>query len=167
MNSLRRRSCCKATAHCKKSRDPPLSSPTNVTASDKLIYSYIIWHANRWWLITMLTVIKGHLNNLSLIIQRIRHSRQPHNCSRVLQPVHTNGQYGGPLFGINHFEYLHCIFTYLLCVLICYVYLRQEGYVIVVCLSVCLSVSNFAQKLLHGFAWNFQGRLATGHWTND
>ena len=28
------------------------------------------------------------------------------------------------------------------------------------CLSVCLSVSNFAQKLPNGFAWNIQGRLA-------
>jgi len=36
-------------------------------------------------------------------------------------------------------------------------YLHQGGYVIVVvCLSVCLSVSNFAQKLLNRFAWNFQ-----------
>ena len=30
------------------------------------------------------------------------------------------------------------------------------------CLSVCLSVSNFAQKLQNGFAWKFQGRLAVG-----
>jgi len=30
-----------------------------------------------------------------------------------------------------------------------------------------LSVSNFAEKLLNGFAWNFQGRLAIGQWTND
>jgi len=29
-----------------------------------------------------------------------------------------------------------------------------------VCMSVCLSLSNFAQKLPNGFAWNFQGRLA-------
>jgi len=29
------------------------------------------------------------------------------------------------------------------------------------CLSVCLVVSNFAGKLPNGFAWNFQGRLAT------
>jgi len=43
-------------------------------------------------------------------------------------------------------------------------YLRQGGYVIVV---VCLSVSNFAQKVPNGFAWNFQGRLAMGQWTND
>jgi len=36
-------------------------------------------------------------------------------------------------------------------------YLHQGGYVIVVvCLSVCLSVSNFAQKLPNGFEWNFQ-----------
>jgi len=36
------------------------------------------------------------------------------------------------------------------------------------CLSVvCLSVSNFAQKLPNGFAWNFQGRPAPGQWTND
>jgi len=42
-------------------------------------------------------------------------------------------------------------------------YLSQAGYVIVVvCLSVCLSVSNFAQKLLNGFARNAQGRLAMG-----
>ena len=34
------------------------------------------------------------------------------------------------------------------------------------CLSVCLFVSNFVQKLVNGFAWNFQGRLAVGHWTN-
>jgi len=27
-------------------------------------------------------------------------------------------------------------------------------------LSVCLSVSNFAQKLSNGFAWTFQGKLA-------
>jgi len=31
---------------------------------------------------------------------------------------------------------------------------------------VCLSVSNFAQKLPNGFARNFPGRLAMGHWTN-
>jgi len=31
----------------------------------------------------------------------------------------------------------------------------------------CLSVSNFVQKLMKGFAWNFQGRLAMGPWTND
>ena len=30
-------------------------------------------------------------------------------------------------------------------------------YVFVCCLFVCLSVSNFAQKLLNGLAWNFQG----------
>jgi len=36
----------------------------------------------------------------------------------------------------------------------------QGGCVIaVVCLSVCLSLSNFAQKLPNGFAWNFQGRF--------
>ena len=39
----------------------------------------------------------------------------------------------------------------------CYYYLRQGGYVIVVVyLSVCLSVSNFVQKLPNRFAWNFQ-----------
>jgi len=43
-------------------------------------------------------------------------------------------------------------------------YLRQGGYVFVV---VCLSISNFAQKLLNRFAWNFQRRLAMGQWTND
>jgi len=32
-----------------------------------------------------------------------------------------------------------------------------------VCLSVCLSVINFAQKLPNGFAWNFQGMLAICH----
>jgi len=32
---------------------------------------------------------------------------------------------------------------------------------------VCLSVSNFGQKLPNGFAWDFQGRLAMGQWTND
>ena len=54
-----------------------------------------------------------------------------------------------------------CIF----CVLLCY-YLRQGGYVFVaVYLFVCcLFVSNFAQKLPNGFAWNFQGRL---EWTNE
>jgi len=36
-----------------------------------------------------------------------------------------------------------------------------------VCLFVCLFVNDFAQKRLNGFAWNFQGRLATGRWTND
>jgi len=42
-------------------------------------------------------------------------------------------------------------------------YLSQAGYVIVVvCLSVCLSVSNFAQKRLNRFARNAQGRLAMG-----
>jgi len=42
-------------------------------------------------------------------------------------------------------------------------YLCQGGYVIaIVCLSVCLSVSNFVQRLLNGFAWNFQRRLAMG-----
>jgi len=49
-------------------------------------------------------------------------------------------------------------------------YLRQGGYVIVVhgrCkLFVRLFVSNFAQKLPNWFAWNFQKRLAMGHWTN-
>jgi len=35
------------------------------------------------------------------------------------------------------------------------------------CLFVCLSVSTFAQKRPNGFAWNFQGRLAMGQWTND
>jgi len=35
-----------------------------------------------------------------------------------------------------------------------------------VCLPVCLSVSNFAQKLLNGFKRNFQGRLTMGQWTN-
>ena len=45
--------------------------------------------------------------------------------------------------------------------------LRQGGYVIVVvCRSVCLSVSNFAQKLPNGFARNFQKTLAMGHWTD-
>jgi len=29
-----------------------------------------------------------------------------------------------------------------------------------------LCVSSFAQKLLSGFAWNFQGRLAMGQWAN-
>jgi len=40
----------------------------------------------------------------------------------------------------------------------------QEDYVIIV---FCLFVSNFVQKLLNRFAWNFQGRLAMGQWTND
>jgi len=35
------------------------------------------------------------------------------------------------------------------------------------CLSVCLFVSNFTQKLPNGFAWNFQRRLAMCRWTND
>jgi len=36
-------------------------------------------------------------------------------------------------------------------------YLHHGGYVIVVvCLSVCVYVSNFAQKLPNGFAWNFR-----------
>jgi len=36
-------------------------------------------------------------------------------------------------------------------------YLRKGGYVIVtVCLSVCLPVSNFAQKLSNGFAKKFR-----------
>ena len=40
-------------------------------------------------------------------------------------------------------------------------YLCQGGYVfVVVCLPVCLSVSNFAQKLPNGFAWSIQGTLA-------
>ena len=34
-------------------------------------------------------------------------------------------------------------------------------------LSVWLSVSNCGQKLLNGFAWYFQGRLAMGQWTNN
>jgi len=34
------------------------------------------------------------------------------------------------------------------------------------CLSVCLSVRNFMQKLPNGFAWNFQGRLAVSQ-SND
>jgi len=42
-------------------------------------------------------------------------------------------------------------------------YLHEEGYVIIiVCLSVCLSVSNHAQKFPVGFAWSFQRRLAMG-----
>jgi len=42
--------------------------------------------------------------------------------------------------------------NYLLLKLLCRYYLCQGGYVIVVvCLSVCLSVSNFAQKLPNGF----------------
>jgi len=36
-----------------------------------------------------------------------------------------------------------------------------------VCPFVCVSVSNFAQKLPNRFAWNFQGRLAMGQWTNS
>ena len=36
-----------------------------------------------------------------------------------------------------------------------------------VSLSVCLCVSNFAQKLVNGFAWNFQGKLAIGQWRDD
>jgi len=32
-------------------------------------------------------------------------------------------------------------------------------------LFVCLFVSNFAQKLPNGFAWNFQAKLAMGKWT--
>jgi len=32
---------------------------------------------------------------------------------------------------------------------------------------VCLSVSNFAQTLPNGFAWNLRWRLAMGQWTND
>ena len=35
------------------------------------------------------------------------------------------------------------------------------------CLFVCLIVSNFVQKLPSGFAWNFQGSLVMGQWTND
>jgi len=35
------------------------------------------------------------------------------------------------------------------------------------CLSICLSVSNFPQKLPNGLAWNLQGRLAMGRRTND
>jgi len=31
---------------------------------------------------------------------------------------------------------------------------------------VCLFVSNFAQKLPNGFAWNFQERLVMGQWAN-
>jgi len=47
-------------------------------------------------------------------------------------------------------------------------YLCQGGYIMVIVhLFVSLSVSNFAQKLPNGFAWNFQGRLAMGQWTND
>jgi len=42
---------------------------------------------------------------------------------------------------------------------------RRHRYV--VCLSVYLLVSNFAQRLPKGFARNFQGRLAMGQWTND
>jgi len=53
-----------------------------------------------------------------------------------------------------------------LCVVWCGVYscLRQRGHVFVV---VCLFVSNFAQKLPNGFAWNFHERLAMGQWLND
>jgi len=43
-------------------------------------------------------------------------------------------------------------------------HLRQGGYVVVI---VCLSLSNFAQKLPNRFAWNFQGRLPVGQWTTD
>ena len=42
--------------------------------------------------------------------------------------------------------------------------LRQGGYVFIV---VCLSVSNSAQKLPNGFAYNFKGRLAMDQRTND
>jgi len=31
-------------------------------------------------------------------------------------------------------------------------------------LSVCLFLSNFAQKLPNGFAWHFKARLAMGQW---
>jgi len=48
------------------------------------------------------------------------------------------------------------------------IYLRQGGCVIVVvCLFVSLTVSNIAQELPNGFAWNFQGRLGMGQWTKD
>jgi len=43
-------------------------------------------------------------------------------------------------------------------------YLRQGG-CNRRCTSVCLSVSNFAQKLRNGFAWYFQRRLTMGQWT--
>ena len=36
-----------------------------------------------------------------------------------------------------------------------------------ICFCHCLSVSNFAQKRLNGFEWNFQGRSAVGQWTNN
>jgi len=45
-------------------------------------------------------------------------------------------------------------------------YLRQ-GWCNHRCLSICLTVSNFAQKLPNGFAWNFKEMLAMGRWTND
>ena len=62
------------------------------------------------------------------------------------------------VFAVRHFNVF---------VISSFYYLRQGGYVfVVVCLSVCLSVSNFAQKLLNGFAWNFKGRLTMGQRTN-
>jgi len=32
---------------------------------------------------------------------------------------------------------------------------------------ICFSVSNFAQKLLNGLAWNVQGRSAMNKWLNS
>jgi len=46
-------------------------------------------------------------------------------------------------------------------------YLRQGRLCFRRCLSVCLFVSNFAQKLPNGFAWNFHRRLAMGWRRND
>jgi len=42
---------------------------------------------------------------------------------------------------------------------------RQNNRTVI--MVVCLSVSNFAQKLPNGFAWNYQGMLAVVQGTND
>jgi len=61
---------------------------------------------------------------------------------------------------LRHTQLDHQLCTQLVTFCRVFNYRRQGGYVfVVVCLSVCLFVSNFAQKLRNGFAWNFQWRL--------
>ena len=81
------------------------------------------------------------------LVARCRSQQRPFTPAsphRRRSPDHSLRTYG------SYYENLYC--------------LRQGGYVIVV---VCLFVSNFAQKLPNGFAWNFQGRLAMSQWTYD
>ena len=69
-----------------------------------------------------------------------------------------------------HYPYVHlllpvCMILALINLLVFTYYICQAGYVfVIVCLSVCLSVSNFAQKLPNGFARNFR---EDWQWANE